>query len=168
MGAAAARLPSPLQTIISERCCSRGFDVAVAQMNCWRCATEDAHIIWVSANTGLFGIFDGHNGADCSQFIVSRLRQVLNKGGWSTDKLLLEQMFLHLDREFLETKLVGGSTATICIVRRVTGSTYTLHVLNVTWVIVEPSRIVAMGHSCLVGNTALIKLSLQTTSPAIH
>ena len=91
---------------------------------------EDAHIIWVSADTGLFGIFDGHNGADCSQFIASRLRQVLDKGGCPIDELLLEQLFLHLDREFLETKLVGGSTATICIVRRATGSTYTLHVLN--------------------------------------
>ncbi|CAE7200912.1 unnamed protein product [Symbiodinium pilosum] len=77
---------------------------------------EDAHVIYAKDTWGFFGVFDGHGGGQCSDFIARRFQEELSANGMpKTDDAVTDLVF-RLDREFLDTKQPSGTTATFVIV----------------------------------------------------
>jgi len=125
-------LPKPVAATVTERYGTEKFEVAVAEMNGWRTSMEDAHLIFTKDDYGVFGVFDGHGGGECSEFIAKRFKEELKKGGCPADDAAMKKMFLSIDQEFLDSGQSSGSTATMCIVRKPekAGGTHRLHVIN--------------------------------------
>jgi serine/threonine protein phosphatase PrpC len=65
---------------------------------------------------GFFGVFDGHGGSQCSSFISRRINEELRHGP-PDDDAATKELMLRLDKEFLDLKLVSGSTGTFVIVQ---------------------------------------------------
>ena len=61
------------------------FPVGFAEMNGWRPSMENAHVIYAQDTWGFFGVFEGHGGDQCSDFIVTRISQELAKSGMPED-----------------------------------------------------------------------------------
>eukprot|EP00928_Gymnodinium_smaydae_P071333 TRINITY_DN54956_c0_g1_i1.p1 TRINITY_DN54956_c0_g1~~TRINITY_DN54956_c0_g1_i1.p1 ORF type:complete len:552 (+),score=127.13 TRINITY_DN54956_c0_g1_i1:55-1656(+) len=127
-----ASLPKAVEPIVIERQGTKRFDVAVAEMNGWRTNMEDAHLIFPREDYGVFGVFDGHGGGACSEFVAKRLEKELEEKGCPEDDETVKKLFLDVDKEFLDTAQSSGTTATMCIVRKPTksGEKHRLHVIN--------------------------------------
>ena len=75
----------------SERVGSKAFRVGHAEMQGRRPTMEDAHVIHAQDTWGFFGVFDGHGGAQCSEFIAKRINEELAKSGMpKNDKAVTE------------------------------------------------------------------------------
>lgn len=111
----------------------QAFRVGLAEMNGWRGAMEDAHVVVMQETEAFFGVFDGHGGTQCSAFIASRLSQELQAHGIPKDDSTVTDLALRLDREFLATGLPSGSTGTFVIVTppAEAGGRYRLRVGNI-------------------------------------
>lgn len=129
MGAA---LPSVCDSAIIERQGTKSFDVAVTELNGWRTDMEDAHLIYVTDDVGVFGVYDGHGGKDCSKFAAQRIQAELEKNGVPEDDAAWEDLFIQVDQEFLASDMSSGTTATMCVVRKPekAGEKHKLHVIN--------------------------------------
>jgi len=126
-----AQLPKPVCATNLERHGSECFRVGVAEMNGWRTAMEDAHVVHLSGTTGYFGILDGHGGAECSEWCAKRLHETLQTIGVPPNDAAAKKMVLDIDQAFLDTSLPSGSTAAMCIVRTPKdGAKCQLHVIN--------------------------------------
>lgn len=117
---------------MTERQTTNKFQVAVAEMNGWRNSMEDAHVIDMRDEYGVFGVFDGHGGEACSAFVAKRMHEELEKNGCPADDAAAKKLFLDIDKEFLDSEQQSGSTATMCVVRkpRAAGEKHKLHVIN--------------------------------------
>jgi protein phosphatase 1L len=90
-----------------------------------RDAMEDAELCMPSfgKTDALFGIFDGHFGANCSKFVCSTLpKNILKEGGYAGDtKDALTQAFMKTDKDWLklakEKKMQDGSTACVVLIK---------------------------------------------------
>jgi len=105
--------------------------VAVAEMNGWRTSMEDAHLILLAKDYGVFGVFDGHGGGACAEFAARRLKEEIQACGCpNADEI--KQMFFKVDQEFLDSEQASGSTATMCIVKKpkAPGAKHQLLVVN--------------------------------------
>lgn len=72
-------LSYPVTTVIKDLYNSGNFVVGSAEMNGYRTSMEDAHIVLLENGWALCGIFDGHNGNACSNFVADRMKEyVLN------------------------------------------------------------------------------------------
>jgi serine/threonine protein phosphatase PrpC len=109
-------LNKPVKSIVVKRHPGKLFRVGLAEMNGWRPAMEDAHIIFAQDTWGFFGVFDGHGGSQCSSFVAARMTEEIAKGA-PEDDTAMRSLVLQLDREFLDTKQPSGSTGTFAIVR---------------------------------------------------
>jgi len=118
MGVFTSPLPKPVDSVLVERCGASSFQVGVAGMNGWRPSMEDAHVIHVRDTWGFFGVFDGHGGSECSEFLASRLQQELEAEGLPKDDAAVGAMMLGLDQEFLDLKQRSGSTGTFAIIEK--------------------------------------------------
>lgn len=87
---------------------------------------EDAHLLeapWGDDNTAIFGVFDGHFGTKCSEFVARKLPEVLKAHPKFNDDvhLALKESFLHVDKEFLKQasaeKLGDGSTGIVTLIK---------------------------------------------------
>jgi serine/threonine protein phosphatase PrpC len=88
---------------------------------------EDASCIIVpfahNQQQALFGIFDGHFGSKCSQFVAKRLPEILvrNPNFNNDPKRALKETFQAVDKEFLQwakkDKLTDGSTAIVAVIK---------------------------------------------------
>jgi len=127
-----ASLPSACDSAVIERQGTRSFDVAVTELNGWRTDMEDAHLIYVTDDVGVFGVYDGHGGKDCSKFAARRLHEELEKDGVPEDDATWEELFIKIDQEFLDSDMSSGTTATMCVVRKPkeAGEKHKLHVIN--------------------------------------
>lgn len=105
-------LSAPVETVSIERHGAASFRVGVAEMTGWRSSMEDAHVVHASERQGFFGVFDGHGGCECSEFIARRLREELQKGCLPIDDDAVRSLMLRLDEEFLKTSQKSGSTGT--------------------------------------------------------
>merc|ERR1719487_252053 len=76
---------------------------------------EDAHLIHEQDTWGFFGVFDGHGGRQCSEYVARRFREELEANGKPEDDLAVKSLALRLDAEFLATEQPSGSTATFVI-----------------------------------------------------
>lgn len=127
-----ASLPKACDSAVIERQGTTSFDVAVAELNGWRTEMEDAHLIYVTKDFGVFGVYDGHGGKDCSKFAARRIHEELEKGGVPENDAAWEELFIRIDQEFLDSDMDSGTTATMCVVRKpkTAGGKHTIHVIN--------------------------------------
>jgi len=125
-------LEGACDSAIIERHQTNSFDVAVTELNGWRGDMEDAHLIHVRDDIGVFGVFDGHGGKDCSKFVARRLGEILHQEGVPEDDATWEKLCIKIDQEFLNLAVSSGTTATICVVRKPkkSGEKHKLHVIN--------------------------------------
>jgi len=125
-------LPNAVDSAVIDRQGTKGFNVAVAEYNGWRNDMEDAHLIYVRENVGVFGVYDGHGGKDCSKFAARRINEELEKNGVPKDDDAWEQLFIMIDQEFLDSDMSSGATATMCVVHKPekAGDKHKLHVIN--------------------------------------
>jgi len=107
------------------------FHVGMAELNGWRNSMEDAHLVLTKDDYGIFGVFDGHGGGDCSEFAARRLKEEFEKHGKPEDDATVKRLFLSIDQEFLDSQQASGSTATMCIVQKAgAGGKHKLQVIN--------------------------------------
>lgn len=125
-------LPKAVTSVVVKRCTGFAFRVGFAEMNGWRPSMEDAHVIHCQDTWGFFGVFDGHGGDQCSQFIARRLTEELQNGP-PEDDASMTALALKLDKEFLELGQPSGSTGTFVIVKppQQEGGNYLLRVGNI-------------------------------------
>mmetsp|Transcript_104955 Transcript_104955/g.185400 ORF Transcript_104955/g.185400 Transcript_104955/m.185400 type:complete len:622 (-) Transcript_104955:128-1993(-) len=110
-----AGLPKAVTSVVIKRHGGTLCRVGMAEMNGWRASMEDAHVVFMRDKWGFFGVFDGHGGSQCSNFIARRFVEELEKDGAPQDDAALVSLALRLDREFLQTKQSSGSTGTFAI-----------------------------------------------------
>ena len=55
-GAMGGMLPKAVDSAVIDRVGTKSFNVAVAEYNGWRNDMEDAHLIYVRDNIGVFGV----------------------------------------------------------------------------------------------------------------
>jgi serine/threonine protein phosphatase PrpC len=83
----------------------KNFKVGMATMHGWRETMEDAHTLQLSMenhpNAGYFGIFDGHSGSLCSNYISERLILEIDKLA-SFDNESLAKTCMKVDQQFLD------------------------------------------------------------------
>lgn len=113
-----ASLPAAVSTIVVRRENGVLFQVGLAEMNGWRSKMEDAHLVHIKDSWGFFGVFDGHGGEQCSQYIARRMREELEKNEEPpSDDAAVKELALRLDAEFLDAQHPSGSTATFAIAK---------------------------------------------------
>ena len=96
------------------------FRAGVATMMGWRSQMEDRYAVSLGDRVGLLGVFDGHGGEECSQFLAERIPQEMS--AWMNPEEMA-RVALKLDSEFLSNEGesgsdISGSTSTVCMVRR--------------------------------------------------
>jgi len=111
-----AMLPKAVTPVVVERSSGSLFRVGFAEMHGWRKGMEDAHAVVMKDTWGFFGVFDGHGGDQCSNFIEKRVTKELEEGEPPVDDAAMKEMMLRLDREFLATGQPSGSTGTFTLV----------------------------------------------------
>ncbi|KPA73281.1 putative protein phosphatase 2C [Leptomonas pyrrhocoris] len=103
------------------------FDVAVGEMQGWRAQMEDAHLINVAfpggdeqGREGLFGVFDGHSGAQCAKlagdFFTTALAKHASADGDDHHNINYEAAFLEVDEQLRTALGEGGSGCTAVLV----------------------------------------------------
>jgi len=104
--------------MVLERHAGPLFRVGMAEMNGWRSSMEDSHVVVMrdKENWGFFGVFDGHGGSQCSEYIAKRLTDKLSKEELPKDDATVKAMMLALDKEFLDSKEGSGSTGTFVFI----------------------------------------------------
>lgn len=100
-------LPKPNKTKSSSNGESAMLRYAVSAMQGWRTTMEDAHIAYpnLRPGIGLFGVFDGHGGAEVARFCAKFFSDQLTKNKNFQEekfKLALEETFLKMD-ELMQT-----------------------------------------------------------------
>eukprot|EP01064_Diplonema_japonicum_P019607 TRINITY_DN2834_c7_g1_i1.p1 TRINITY_DN2834_c7_g1~~TRINITY_DN2834_c7_g1_i1.p1 ORF type:complete len:477 (+),score=44.91 TRINITY_DN2834_c7_g1_i1:170-1600(+) len=142
-----AFLASPVTSKVVERHSGGNdaapyYDIGVASMTGWRATMEDAHLVHEKGHCVFFGVFDGHGGAECSQFLRDRFPEILPSNRANLSPTTIHKMVLELDKEFLEafttTSNVSGSTGTFIIAT----SSSSNQQYNLTAVNVGDSRII--------------------------
>jgi serine/threonine protein phosphatase PrpC len=106
----------PVESIVVKNHDDKLFRVGLAEMNGWRPAMEDSHVIHTKDSGGLFGVFDGHGGSQCSSFVAKRMTEELEKG-MPEDDAAMRSTVMQLDKEFLDSKQPSGTTGTFAIVQ---------------------------------------------------
>lgn len=107
----------------------------VGEMQGWRPSMEDDHIATTNlgndagwAGTSLFGVFDGHGGADVAKFCANNLHKAVAKGDASAPEAALRDSFQLLDSKLADVARTMtptdaahpdhvGCTAATCLVR---------------------------------------------------
>jgi len=117
---------------VVERHENKNFRVACAEMNGWRNSHEDSHLAFFGEDWGFFGVFDGHGGDACANFVAPRIRRELEENGCPADDAAVKKMLFAIDQEFLDKGVASGSTATMCIVNKPKekGGKHKLRVIN--------------------------------------
>jgi protein phosphatase 2C family protein 2/3 len=102
-------LPVTAKRAHNDAQASLGLMWGVSDMQGWRETMEDAFVDMGSvsekhdwAQTGLFGVFDGHGGAQVARFAAENLPRVLAKQHASKASAALHDSFLHMDKMLLD------------------------------------------------------------------
>lgn len=78
---------------------------------------EDAHLVHMQDDSAFFGVFDGHGGHACSEFVAGSLEKHLEEHGLPANDAAVEALMLRVDQDFLETSSSkSGSTGTFVII----------------------------------------------------
>lgn len=131
-----ARLkPTTEKTSHNDASPDLGLFWGAGEMQGWRPSMEDDYVATASlgsdaawAGTGLFGVFDGHGGADVAKFCAQHLPKAVAKGKASHPQNAMKNSFLQLDSKLAEVAKTMdvtdpahpdhvGCTAAACLVR---------------------------------------------------
>lgn len=125
-------LPKAVDSTVVERHEKKGFRVGASELNGWRTNMEDAHVIHICDDWAFFGVFDGHGGDACANFVAPRMEKELKDKGCPKDDEAVRTMLFAIDDEFMKMSEEGGSTATMCLVHnpRDSGEKHKLRVIN--------------------------------------
>jgi serine/threonine protein phosphatase PrpC len=89
---------------------------------------EDAHCFKIIKQGIITGVFDGHGGADVSKYaneqFEKRFEEVLEKSNGNV-RSAFETLIKDIQKECLDKKFNGGSTAVMCFVDKKTNLVYT-------------------------------------------
>jgi protein phosphatase len=120
----------PVMSAMRSRGANDHFRYGCACVNGYREANEDAHLCELRDGAAFFGVFDGHSGAHCAEFLESEWRDA-----WAalpdpvTDEALIAAA-LAMDERYVKLQRLDGSCATFVVAATV-GETVNLHVGNV-------------------------------------
>uniref|UniRef100_A0A7S3YPM2 PPM-type phosphatase domain-containing protein n=1 Tax=Lotharella globosa TaxID=91324 RepID=A0A7S3YPM2_9EUKA len=124
-----ATLPHPVTSKALRRDGDEDYLVGAAEMHGWRKNMEDCMTIRLSLsekhpNLSMFGVYDGHRGARCSQFLEEHLPGVLGALDDPTDKAQLTSALVQLDQKFLTHKemKLDGSTCVFALCQSLSGA----------------------------------------------
>jgi len=95
------QLDAPITTKEIEYAYFNGMRILTGAMQGWRPSMEDRHLYCKFASSSLFGVYDGHGGANVSRFIAETLPEVLRP----LRDLYPYEMALRLAYEQLDAKL---------------------------------------------------------------
>jgi protein phosphatase 1G len=96
---------------VSEEGKSAKLWFGVSSVQGWRSTQEDAHLALpeFEANASLFGVFDGHNGAEVAEFVAKKLPPIiLNDNNYREGKIKLglQESFMTLNESLLTRESV--------------------------------------------------------------
>ncbi|ORC91047.1 phosphatase 2C [Trypanosoma theileri] len=112
-------LPKPILSKVVDRAGSNYIGTTCVSVNGYRTSMEDAHVMIVENEMSLLGVFDGHNGSGCSEYIASHLPGKVKALNGNYGPTEMEHVCVSLDREFAnEVGDSSGSTGTFCIITR--------------------------------------------------
>ena len=116
-------LRAPVESVRLVRRRGRNIAAGVAEVNGWRAALEDEHIMVCGDDWGVFGVCDGHGGRACaafiSAFLESKVDEILRMASSQEAPNLLRAFFLEVDRIYLEQRNPfddSGCTCTLAVV----------------------------------------------------
>ncbi|KAG5468294.1 hypothetical protein LSCM1_02273 [Leishmania martiniquensis] len=104
-------------------------EVGVASDQGIRSSMEDAHVTVVESDVCFFGIYDGHGGRQCAEYVRSRLHKITlaHESLKTAPRKALSDAFAQVEREFLEQCTDGTSSAgCVCAAAIVQGSVLTV------------------------------------------
>ncbi|XP_071965767.1 protein phosphatase 1G-like [Antedon mediterranea] len=106
-----AYLSEPNLEKTSEECKCERFSFGVGSMQGWRLAQEDAHncIEKLEEKTSLFGVYDGHGGAEVAQYCSQHLPEFIKKNKSFKEgdvEIGLTSSFLEFDKHLTEKSVV--------------------------------------------------------------
>lgn len=107
----------PVESMVLERHCGPRLSAGVAEMCGWRSTMEDTHCCVMKDTWGFFGVFDGHEGDNCSNFVAAEIQNKLELRGCPADDASVRELLFEIDQAFLDSNSPGGSTGAMCIVQ---------------------------------------------------
>ncbi|RNF07793.1 putative phosphatase 2C [Trypanosoma conorhini] len=121
-------LPKPILSKIADRVGNYRLGAACVSVNGYRPSMEDAHVMALDGDVSLFGVFDGHNGCGCSEYIARNIPEKVKALNGKYDPADLERLCVALDSDFMrDVGDASGATGTFCLVLQ----DYTTIVCNV-------------------------------------
>jgi len=125
------QLRTPITSKVVETDGNGHFRAAVAAMNGFRESMEDAHCMRCTDHYGLFGVFDGHSGSQCSAFCAARIpKEIEGKPPPFPDEHL-EAVTLAVDAAFLAKHSESGCTACYFVATPDADGNFLVQVANV-------------------------------------
>uniref|UniRef100_A0A7S2XEV7 PPM-type phosphatase domain-containing protein n=1 Tax=Lotharella oceanica TaxID=641309 RepID=A0A7S2XEV7_9EUKA len=142
-----ATLPHPVTSKALRRDGDENYLVGAAEMHGWRINMEDCMTIRLRLsekhpNLSMFGVYDGHRGSRCSQYLEEHLPGVLGSLDNPTSKAQLTSALVQLDQKFLSNKemRLDGSTCVFALCQSLSGAEGTKKGYKVTVCNVGDSR----------------------------
>ncbi|EKG05819.1 phosphatase 2C, putative [Trypanosoma cruzi] len=121
-------LPKPILSKIVDRAGNYRIGAACVSVNGYRPSMEDAHVMAADGDVNLFGVFDGHNGGECSEYIAKHISEKVRAMNGNYEPADFERLCVSLDNDFMrDVGDASGTTGTFCLVMR----DYTTIVCNV-------------------------------------
>lgn len=104
-------LRHPITSKVVEREGDELYTAAVVAMNGFRENMEDSHCMVSNTKYGLFGVFDGHSGTQCSAFCAEALPKEIAKATIPIPDNDIVDITLRVDDQFRENCKDSGCTA---------------------------------------------------------
>jgi len=104
-------LRHPISSKVIERHGDENYKAAAVAMNGFRENMEDAHCMVSNSKYGLFGVFDGHSGTECSAFCAKQLPEEIQKASIPLSNEDMVDISLRIDDKFRESSKNSGCTA---------------------------------------------------------
>ncbi|KNH04955.1 phosphatase 2C [Perkinsela sp. CCAP 1560/4] len=112
-------LSKPLTSKNVESLITTKLQCGSAEMHGYRIAMEDAHVLTPmpqARHALLAGIFDGHNGADCSAYVAKKLQSVLlEEPKLPIDDEIMVDIVMNADKDYFMSGGEAGSTGVFAI-----------------------------------------------------
>eukprot|EP00906_Rhabdomonas_costata_P026561 RCo037851 len=116
------QLPAPVTSKVVQRAGNVHFRAAAVGVNGRREAMEDDHMMNLTDKFGIFGVFDGHAGSQCSSFCAKAFAEEIAKLGPPVPDHRLEVLCSEVDEKFGASCTSSGSTAAIAIITPLEGA----------------------------------------------
>ncbi|KAK7198773.1 protein phosphatase 2C-like protein [Novymonas esmeraldas] len=104
-------------------------EVGVASDQGIRSSMEDEHVTIVDQDVCFFGVYDGHGGRQCAEYVRSRLHELTlaHESLRTAPRQAISDAFAQVEREFLEQNTEDmGSSGCVCAAAVVQGSVLTV------------------------------------------